>query len=138
MKDKIIPGWVYLLYFSTLYGQAKDKLCVLACLEPKIRVLLINTEPSKLKYEQPELSECQVMIDVASYPDFLKHNSYIDCTDPYGYDINEMAKQLAADPTRIKGQINGPVLNAVIKAINNNLIPQRQIDWMMKGLKSIQ
>ena len=134
MKDKIIPGWVYLLYFHALYGGGKDKFCILTCVEPKTLFLLINTQPSKLKQEQPELSECQVLIDAKSH-NFLDYDSYIDCTEALGYDINYMMQQLEADRTRIKCQLSDPILNAVIKAIENNVIPRRQIDWMLKGLK---
>lgn len=135
MCVEISPGGIYVLYLAILYGKPKDKYCILACIDPKVRLLLINSEPSKLKREQPALWEAQVSIDKDAHT-FLTKDSYIDCTDPIGYDLDEIKIQIEKDPSIYKGEINGNIRQRIIAALDNDLIPKRQHDWMVDSLSS--
>lgn len=138
MDDSIVPGTVLRLSFSFLQGGPKDKFCVLACLEPKPRLLLISTEPSQLKRDNPQLWACQVIVDAANHSSFLKYDSHIDCTDPYGFVPEELEKQLANDSSRVVGTLSNKVLRAVRIAIQNSpTIPQKQIQWMLDALPNL-
>jgi len=131
----VAPGMVLRLYISTLRGGPKDKYCVLACITPKPRLLLISSEPSQLKRDNPDLWGHQVVIDAANHREFLRQDSYIDCSDPYGMSEEEIARQLNDGSNRVLCKISPSVLRnlrAVIKS--SNLIPGRQIQWMLDAL----
>ncbi len=135
MALDVAPGTVLRLYISTLKGGPKDKYCVLACVTPKPRLLLISSEPSQLKRDNPELRGHQVVIDAANHKQFLWQDSYIDCSDPYGMPEEEIIRQLNDGSNRIVGQISISVLRdlrAVIKS--SALIPGRQIQWILDAL----
>lgn len=133
MSDTVLPGAVLYLYFSALQGGPKSKFCVLACVQPKLRFLLISSERSKYKRDHPVLSKHQVLIDAANHS-FLDYDSYIDCSDPYGMDETEFHTQTQRE-NLIVGELSNDVLGAVRKVIaESTVIPKKQISWMLGGL----
>lgn len=132
--DGVAPGQALRLYIPVLYGHPKEKYCVLACLEPKIRLLLINSEINEVILAQPEMSECHIPIDAESHP-FLRQDSYIDCNDPVGHPDDELERQLKADPTRILGVISDDVCREIRRVIPlSPLLSSYDIEWMLEGL----
>lgn len=135
MIDCLSTGSIYIELFTTLHGPPKSKFCLLCCLEPKPRFLLINTEQSKLVQEQPEMARSQVVIDARRHT-FLNYDSYIDCTDPFGHpDIDDFNERVRDDGAICKGNLRDDKIILVREAIRTSpTIVQRQQDWMLTGL----
>lgn len=89
-----------------------------------------------MKQEQPELLECQVIIDAESND--LKYDSYIDCTDPYGYDLEDAQRQISKEGWRDKGMISPEVLAEVIRAVEKSpTLQTKKRNFMLAALNNI-
>lgn len=134
----ICPGSLQCLYFNTLYGTPKDKYCLTACVSPKVRLLLINSEPSVLKKSNPEMGACQVSIDAKRHS-FLRQDSYIDCTELQSIPEEIVDEQISDKPSRELGKAPDNIIEMVKVAIENSpTIPAQQIEWVLTALASIK
>ena len=85
----------------------KDKYLLLAGLDPGPLFLIINSKITEFMRRRPDLSKCQVEIDHNDHP-FLRHHSFIDCTEAYRIGLNEIYAQL-----EVTQEIQAEVIAAV-------------------------
>lgn len=132
------PGSIQLLYFQTLYGQSKDKFCLTVYLNPRPCFFLINSTPSKLEREQPEIWDSNVPIDQANHQ-FLNYDSYIDCSDPCGMDLEIANSQMADGSGRYKGMISRTVHTHVRSTVErSSTLARVKIKMLIEGLDSVK
>jgi hypothetical protein len=130
------PGQVLRLYFNTLYGEPKEKYCIVACVEPKIRFLLISSEIGAFKHARPALRRQQVKMLAAEHA-FLHHDSYVDCAEPLGYALREadLTRLIEREPERVCGTISVALRARILEAVGESeTLPMRQIEWIVAGL----
>ena len=97
--QRLTPGRVVLLHCD-FTNPPKDKYLLLAGLDPGPLFLIINSKITEFMRRRPDLSKCQVEIDHNDHP-FLRHHSFIDCTEAYRIGLNEIYAQLEGDVNRI-------------------------------------
>tara|TARA_R110002096_G_scaffold226108_3_gene415415 strand:- start:6922 stop:7317 length:396 start_codon:yes stop_codon:yes gene_type:complete len=127
------------LYIPVLSGRPKDKYCVIASTAPRVILLLISSEVSQLKRQQPDQWHSQVVIDKASHP-FLKRDSYIDCGDLFGYPPGPggLANDLNNDPSRMLGKLSSDTLARVRAVVQRSrLLSPIQIDQILSSLPMV-
>src|SRR2546423_726525 len=105
IRDQFLPGQIFYLFCDFTIPSAKDKYVVLACVNPRPLVLLINTKKSELVRTDPELESTQVLLTPSDYP-FLRHDSYINCLSSHDMRQDEIEQQVLLDMSRIKGRLN--------------------------------
>jgi hypothetical protein len=119
------PGDVLKLFFQTT-TPPKWKRCVVVSLEPKPLLLLINTSINPFVANTPELMACQVLIDSAGHP-FMRSESWIDCSQPFGYPDGYIEAALDADPRQRLGRISEVVRRDIVNCVHNTpLLSERK------------
>ncbi len=110
----------------------KDKFLVVVCLDPKPLLVFINTRINALVQSNPDLAQCQVLIDAENHP-FLDYDSYIDCSDVCSFPIDHLEEQVK---DQLKGTVSSGVLSGIEVAIQKSpLISPRQLSWIAHALK---
>lgn len=93
---KVKVGDVFHLWCYACTPQ-KYKFFVVAYTEPRIRYMLINSEPAKFQQENPELMRHQVKL-CANEHGFLNHDSFLDCSQMLGgLSVAELENGYSAD-----------------------------------------
>jgi hypothetical protein len=112
-----------LYLFCDFTFRKKDKFLLLVRTEPEPLLLFINGDPiHQMIARNPKLNRCQVPVTPTDYPDFLTKNSHIDCTELVErFDLNEIERQVLADVSRIKGTFERPTMQAVKKALQQDV-----------------
>lgn len=112
---RLTPGRVLLLHcdFTT---PPKDKFLVLACIEPEPLFLVINSQLNEFIRKREWLFQCQVRIEHEDHP-FLRHHSYIDCTNAHKIALRDIYEQLEMDIETIKDEISKDVLGQILAAV---------------------
>lgn len=133
LRSILAPGSILLLdcYFTK---PPKPKFCILLCLEPEPVMVLVNSKISKFLEDRPALRDCQVLLH-STHHQFLKHDSYIDCTQSLKVSIEEIESQILKDVKKIKGRIFQDEKEAIVYAISTaKTIPMRDKEWVLKAL----
>jgi hypothetical protein len=128
-------GDVLKLFFETTTPR-KWKRCVVACLEPKPVLLLINSRVNPFVIDRPELRACQVLLDAANHQ-FMRYDSWIDCSDPFGYQRDWIDSAVTQDPAAtLLGRISATVRQDIIACVENTpLLSARQKKHILDGLE---
>lgn len=105
---EVRPGDVFHLWCNICRPQ-KFKFYVVAYTEPRVRYMLINSEPAAFQRRNEELMQHQLVIRVDEHP-FLVHESYLDCSNVLGGPtLTELAAQCESNPrTRIGTLASAP------------------------------
>src|SRR4051794_34241039 len=90
IRRQFLPGQVFYL-FCEFTWPPKEKFVVLACVNPRPLVLLINTNKSELAQSDPDLDGTQVCIKPSDYG-CLTHDSYIDCLECFDMEQDEIER----------------------------------------------
>ncbi|HEY2396418.1 MAG TPA: hypothetical protein VGH81_10640 [Rudaea sp.] len=107
---------------------------MVACIEPKLRLLLVNSEVNALVVSTPELRSHQVPIDKASHQ-FLSYDSHIDCASPLGGDFDVFCREIADGHTQIVAVASDAVVAAISAVVeNSDLLSGYDIKWILDGL----
>jgi hypothetical protein len=97
-------------------------------------LLLINTQVNPFVIKTPELLACQVLIDMNGHP-FMRSESWIDCSQPFGYSRNWIDAALAADPRQYLGRISEIVRKDIVNSVTNTpLLSERKKRPILDGL----
>lgn len=95
----------------------KEKYVVVAATEDPLLLLLVNSDVPEFINARPDLRDCQVTIKVEEHT-FLKYDSFLDCTETFdSMTREEILGQLAADMSRIKGELSAAARRAAAEAI---------------------
>lgn len=114
----------------------KPKWVVLVCVNPRPLVLLINSRVTRLYQSDPELLNCQILLEPKDQP-FLVHDSYLDCAIAFEIDQERVEQELLADMTKIQTQLSKEVLDLIIeKVADSPRMPPRHQGWIITDISS--
>ena len=116
----VAPGDVVRLFLHVT-KPPKIKRCVVACLEPSPILLLINSEINALLLKNEELRALQVLIDTANH-DFMSRDSWIDCSQQFGYPVEWLRREIQNDPRQLLGTISETTRREIIACVTNSRI----------------
>lgn len=99
---------------------SKNKYMVVASLEPKLLILLINSKINQY-YVDKGLDQFHVQIPQADH-EFLKHDSYADCIEAHtAFDCSNIRQEVIESYNDIfQGWLTDTCLENVYHAVNNN------------------
>ncbi|MBM3471639.1 MAG: hypothetical protein FJX75_00020 [Armatimonadetes bacterium] len=102
VRRQLVPGQV--LYLDCDFTTPpKPKYAVVVCTDPEPLLFLVNSRINPFIQRHPDLLAGQVPLKAADYP-FLRHDSFLDCSEVKRFaDPGEIAGQLLADLSRIRG-----------------------------------
>jgi hypothetical protein len=119
-------GDVVHVYVQSLRNP-KHKYCVLACMEPKPLLFLINSELTEYKKTRPDLMAGQLEIDAAAHA-FLNYDSWLDCTELHGYPLDQLQVEYCRDPRIVVGRLSEVLTMRVIEVVKRSMtLPKRDI-----------
>lgn len=113
----VSPCDVLKLFFQTT-NPPKWKRCVVACLEPKPTLFLINSQINPFVNDTPELHACQVLIDIQNH-DFMRTDSWIDCSQPFGYPLDWIETALSENPRLYLGRVSDVTRRDMVSCVYN-------------------
>ncbi|GGF07414.1 hypothetical protein [Pseudoalteromonas gelatinilytica] len=103
----------------------KDKFLVVASLEPRLLVLLINSQINQF-YVQQGLDHLHVPVPEAEH-NFLTHDSYTNCVEAHtAFDCSQIRQEVIDNYANVfKGWLTDECLEAVYHAVKGNNIIRR-------------
>lgn len=103
----------------------KDKFLVVASLEPRLLVLLINTKINQF-YVHQGLEQFHVPVPEAEH-NFLTHDSYTNCVEAQtAFDCSQIRQEVIDNYTNVfKGWLTDDCLEAVYHAVKSNIMIRR-------------
>lgn len=118
----IKPGSILLIYCH-FCDPPKPKFFVVAAVNPFPVGFFINSEPTRWQQQTKHLMDAQVKIARADYAGFLKHDSWIDCTEAIDqYEMAELVAAVAADPAKkLLGHLTGGDVDRVCDVVKDSL-----------------
>jgi hypothetical protein len=126
-------GDVVHVYVQSLRNP-KHKFCVLACMEPKPLLFLINSEVTEYKKTRPDLMAGQLEIDAAGHA-FLNYDSWLDCTELHGYPLDQLEAEYNKDPKIVVGRLSEVLTARVIEVVKRSVtLPKRDIARILAAL----
>lgn len=136
IRRQLTPGRVFKL-FCAFTNPQKDKYLLLACTQPRPLLFIINSEISEYIKKREHLHKCQVPISAGGH-DFLKHDSYIDCSEARtDFHLIDIERQVLEDMSRIKGLVAQNVKDELLKAVDaTNTISRQHKKWIVEGLRT--
>ena len=136
IRSELNPGKI--LYLDAAFTDPpKPKYVVLACVQPKPVLLLINSRVNPNVERDPSRAGRHLRLSASDYA-FLSHDSFLDCSKEYGLASDlEMTGQLVADLGRIKGDLTQADKLRVVEIIKTSpTIPPRIIKAIEMALGS--
>jgi hypothetical protein len=119
LRATIPPGTIVRLHFARAKPVPKEKYFLIVSLNPLTALFIINSRPNDFIMQR--FADLQVRLERSDYPSFLKHTSYIDCSQPIqSISESEIIKALGADYSRRTATITEETKAAVKKAIQQN------------------
>jgi len=115
----------------------KNKFLVVGSLQPRLLVLLINSEINQF-YVQQGLDHFHVPVSQAEHQ-FLTHDSYTNCVEAHtAFDCSEIRQEVINDYVNIfKGWLTDECLEAVYNAVKgNNIIRKGEQKEIMAAIES--
>lgn len=133
MASELRIGMVLHLFCNFTTPQKYNSL-ILVCLNPKPLLLLINSKVNEFALIQPRLRQCHIPINMANY-DFLDHDSFIDCSEAYDFELDDLHERLCSVNRVHLGDVSIEDLNAIKNAVSESpLIVNRQKQWILASL----
>jgi len=115
VRRQLQPGAV--IYIEVVFPEGrKPKYLVIAHVDHECTTFVVNSRVNPFIEARPSLAVCQVSIDAARHA-FLRRDSYIACHQVLRLPTVNVITELAADVSRIKGQLHEEVLAEVIAAV---------------------
>lgn len=106
-----IEQWdVYYLSLTHHTHPPKPKFIVVATAKPEIYGFFINSRINEFIQSRPHLLQCEVALTARENP-YLKHNSFLDCSQVYPFYLNEL--------TDFRGKLATTSINQTILAVQN-------------------
>ena len=127
---------VFWLYFPFLYPQPKHKFAVLGCIEPKPLMLFIDTDINPYINNNDVRRAHHLVVAVADHA-FLDYDSWLDCSDPVGYDLKALCAEVKKAPSTIRGRLSDGVKAQAIACIGSSALwPLAKATPFVNGLKA--
>lgn len=133
IQSRLTPGRVVFLHcgFTT---PPKDKFLVLLALEPEPLFFVINSKINDFIRKRAHLAQCQVEIGHEEHP-FLRHHSFIDCTEARKIALRAVYDQLERETSRLKDDISPKIREQIIAAVKfAKTIPAKQKAEILSAL----
>lgn len=89
----------------------KKKFIVIVCEDEKYMGFLVNSTISQFVCNRPYLLECQVPLSKSDYG-FLFHDSYLDCSQIYAFEDDELVIGLELINDKTRSEIKAVVSKA--------------------------
>ena len=109
------PGTIIFLDVAFPQGR-RPKFLVVAHVEHECCTFIVNSRITTFIEAHPKLAVCQVKIDAARHPCF-RHDSHIACHELLRLPTAKVITELAADLSRIKGNLHPEVVAEVVAAV---------------------
>lgn len=134
---QLTPGAVIYMHcpFTT---PPKKKFLVVACCDPELLVLVINSEINGFILKRPALLACQVDI-IKNDHDFLGHDSIVDCVETRtAFNLSDIRDAINADYGGVyKGRLQDYCIRNVVAAvIESPSMETRYIKWITESLNA--
>lgn len=112
---RLTPGRVLFLHcdFTT---PPKDKFLVLVAVEPEPLFFAINSTVNEFIRRRDYLMQCQVEIGHEDHS-FLRHHSFVNCTEAHKIALREVYEQLERDIRRLKDVVSPRVHEQIVAAV---------------------
>ena len=117
LTAQLTPGRVVRL-FCNFTNPPKDKFVALLCPGMDFLVFVINSRIHPFISARPKLLACQVRLKAADYS-FLKHDSYLDCSQVIALADVQVREQLSNDMSRIGDRLTTVTSEQIICAVQN-------------------
>ncbi|MGP3160124.1 hypothetical protein ACTVR5_15890 [Serratia marcescens] len=117
---------------------AKNKFLVVACCEPEMLVLVINSEINAFIAKRENLLDCQVDVPQADHA-FLQYDSYVNCVETHtAFNMTDIRGAIIADYAAVyKGRLADYVIRNVIEAVDKSeTMEPRYCRWIKDALTS--
>lgn len=85
-------------------------------MEPEPLFLIINSTVNEYIRKREHLSRCQVEVGHEEHA-FLRHHSFIDCTQAHKVALRDVYEQLERDIGRLKDDVSPQVREQIIAAV---------------------
>jgi len=109
------PGTV--IYLEVVFPEGRrPKYLVVAYVDRECCTFIINSQIHPFIEAHPSLAVCQVKIDAARHS-YLRRDSYIACHQVLRLPTAKVIAELAADLSRIKGNLHAEVVAEVVAAV---------------------
>ncbi|MBW4053570.1 MAG: hypothetical protein HIU85_19335 [Proteobacteria bacterium] len=129
----LLAGDILRLYVQSLRNP-KHKYCVLACLEPRALLLLINSELTDYKQSQPDLMASQIEIDATSHS-CLNYDSWLDCAESHYYDRDQLETEFGANRGIVVGHLSTTMQARVVDVVRRSrTLSKRDIERILGAL----
>lgn len=135
---QLTPGAVIYIHcpFTT---PPKQKYLLVACCDPELLVLVINSEINEFINIRPTLLACQVDV-LKDDHDFLEHDSIVNCVETRtAFNLSDIREAINADYGGVyKGRLRNYCIRNVISAVSDSpLMETRHINWITAALNSV-
>lgn len=129
----LLPGDIVFVHVNSLQNP-KEKFAVLACLDPQPMLLLISTELTGFKQNNPVLRAEQIVVDCKSHP-CLRYDSWLDCTEPHS--CGGLLMLFEANPKVRVGHVSPGLRANIIEVVaSSKTLSQRNIKRFLDALTS--
>jgi hypothetical protein len=118
VRRQLTP-WRVNRLFCHFTSPPKEKLLVVARVAAEVHVLVINSAIPPFIRARPDMLQCQVKLGKAAH-EFLRIDSFMDCTQVYSIPTHEIERNLVADMQRIRGEVSPGDRPAVVEAIRRS------------------
>lgn len=136
VERNLIPGHVIKLFCHTT-RHPKEKRLVIVSLNPELLLFLINSELPKFKEKSPHLKVQQIPLKVKDNPEFLEHDSWLDCSEVFReFNTDEVREILLNDTSRILGKLNEEIVSLLMDSVSDSeTLEQRHINAILSEIK---
>lgn len=126
-------GDVFLLWCNICEPQ-KYKFFVVAYIDPRLRYMLINSEPARFQQGKPELMRHQVSLSARDHA-FLTHDSYLDCSQVLGGMTEDELESAYRDNTRIRLGSIAPAPRQALRdvVVNSRVLTERDKRMLLEA-----
>jgi hypothetical protein len=117
-EQVIKEGCIICHFDDSTLPDPKDKFIIITSSNgDDVLVVYINTLINLNFAPGAKEQNLHIPIRQQEYPNFLKHNSYIDCCNPTEKKLSELRKEVSNSPSRNKGEVSTELFNLIISKI---------------------
>ena len=114
---QLVPGRILRLVMPFAQGD-RNKYVVVAHGGTEPLLFIINSEINPYILKRRSLRDCQVCLKATAY-DFLRHDSYVDCSQPWdGLGLSDIVRQLSEDTRRVVGDLDSTSMGAIVGVVH--------------------
>jgi len=117
-REKLKPGTVLRLFVKDTVPPKIKRLIIIAVDNENylLATLFINSEINPMLLNSEELIQLQFKIDSNKF-DFIKHDSYVDCSKLKPRNIEQLSELIIKDPKTVIGEVDEVTLRKIKKIV---------------------